>query len=86
MTTPTREQVIAQLFSELAVQKAVPEITDALEFRRDQYGLSQADFAFVLGMQPSHYSEVINGKRNLPMSAMKAAYKLGVPAEVLLCQ
>lgn len=86
MTTPTRAQVMSNLFSELAVQKEVPTIADALEFRRDQYGLSQADFAFVLGIQPSHYSEVINGKRSLPMTAMKAAYKIGVPAEILLCQ
>lgn len=56
----------------------------ALEFRRDQYDLTQAQFAKVLNMQPSHYSEFINGNRELPKNAMRRAVAIGVPAENVL--
>lgn len=58
--------------------------TEALEFRRDQYDLTQAEFAAILKMQPSHYSEFINGKRDLPKRAMRRAIAIGVPAECAL--
>lgn len=57
---------------------------EALEFRRDQYDLTQAEFAKVLKMQSSHYSEFINGKRGLPKHAMRRAVAVGVPAENVL--
>lgn len=53
---------------------------DAVEFRREQYFLNQSEFAEILGMQKSHYSEFINGKRDLPKSAMKRAIAIGIPA------
>lgn len=56
----------------------------ALEFRRDQYELTQAEFAFVLGLYPSHYNEIIKGKRALPLRATKRAFAIGVPASALL--
>lgn len=59
-------------------------IADALEFRRDQYGLTQREFAAILGLQNSHYSEIINGKRRLTIGATKRAFAIGVPAEVPL--
>lgn len=37
-----------------------------------------------LGLQRSHYSEFVNGKRNLPVAALRKAFELGVPANVLL--
>lgn len=64
-----------------------PSIRDAVEFRREAYGLTQRDWAIVLGMQQSHYSEFVTGKRELPKSAMAAAFEYGVPACVLFqCQ
>ena len=57
---------------------------DAVEFRRDQYGLPRTEFAALLGMSLSHYGEFVNGKRKLPKRAMVRAYAIGVPAEVLL--
>lgn len=57
---------------------------DALEFRREQYGLTAADFAAVLGMQQSHYSEVVNQRRRLPINAVARAVAIGVPAAPLL--
>ena len=61
----------------------LPSIIDAVEFRRETYGLTQKNWAFVLGMCPSHYSEFINGKRRLPVAAMARCFEHGVPAEGL---
>ena len=59
-------------------------LADALEFRRDQYGLNKGEFAALLGMQASHYGEIVRGKRGMPLRAIKRAYAIGVPADVLL--
>lgn len=59
-------------------------LAESLEFRRDQYGLSRGEFAALLGLQRSHYSEIVNGKRGMPLGAIKRAYAIGVPADVLL--
>lgn len=67
--------------------KSVPcwnELIHAFEFRRDQYGLKQAEFASMLGMLPSHYSEFVNGKRNLPQVALKRGFAIGIPAATIL--
>lgn len=40
--------------------------------------------AKALGIANSHYSEVIHGKRQLPVKARCMAFEIGVPAEVLL--
>lgn len=61
----------------------LPSPEEALRFRMEQYGWTQSKFAKKLGMQPSHLSEVLNGKRRLPMEAMRKAIKLGVPAVCL---
>jgi antitoxin component HigA of HigAB toxin-antitoxin module len=61
----------------------LPGLIDAVEFRRDSYGLTQGEWAFVLGIQPSHYSEFVNSKRALPIGAMAKCFEYGVPAECL---
>ena len=77
--------LILRLLAEAQTGKAVSvSIPDALEFRRDQYGLTKAEWAAVLGLGLPHYGEVLNGKRALPISAAKRAFAVGVPAEVLL--
>ncbi|WP_157385878.1 helix-turn-helix domain-containing protein [Methylosarcina fibrata] len=77
--------MILRLLAEVQAGKAVSvSIADALEFRREQYGLTQSEFAAILGLQKGHYSEIVNGKRKLPIGATKRAYALGVPADVLL--
>lgn len=77
--------MVLRLLNEAQIGKPVDvSVADALEFRRDQYGLTQREFAAILGMYPGHYSEVVNGKRNLPLEATKRAFAIGVPAEVLL--
>jgi antitoxin component HigA of HigAB toxin-antitoxin module len=60
-----------------------PSVVGATEFRREQYGLTMSEMAQVLGMAKAHYSEFINGKRELPVSAMVRAFAIGIPAECL---
>ena len=48
-------------------------------------GISQKEFAKMLGIQASHLSEVLNGKRTLTTElAMKIESTLGLPAKILL--
>ena len=58
----------------------------ALEFRREQYGLSVKEFSFILGLERSHYNEVINGKREITVKAMRKAAAIFVVPEALLSQ
>lgn len=77
--------MILRLLTEAKVGVAADvRIADALEFRRDQYGLTQREFAAILGLQNSHYSEIISGKRRLTLGATKRAFAIGIPANVLL--
>ena len=63
---------------------AVADIPSALAHRQASYGWNQNEMATALGMRPSHYSEVLAGKRRLTFGQACLAYKLGVPATVLL--
>ena len=45
---------------------------------------SPKEFGMLINLSPSHYSEVINGLRDLPIKSVKRAFAIGVPAEVLL--
>ncbi len=48
-------------------------------------GISQKEFAKMLGTQPSHLSEVLNGKRTLSTElAVKIENAIGLPAKILL--
>ena len=48
-------------------------------------GISQKDFATMIGVQASHLSEVLNGKRALTTDlAVKRESAIGLPAKVLL--
>jgi antitoxin component HigA of HigAB toxin-antitoxin module len=69
--------------AKVAAPEGIPSEVEALEFRRDQYGLNCGQWSAVLGMLPSHYSEFLSGKRCLPKSAMGKAFEFGVPAEAL---
>ena len=61
----------------------LPSIVEALEFRREQYGISQKEWAKLIGIAQTHYSEFVNGKRDLSKKAMAGAYEFGVPADCL---
>jgi antitoxin component HigA of HigAB toxin-antitoxin module len=62
---------------------AMPSVVEAVEFRRQQYGLSKSQWACVLGWSPSHYSEFTAGVRRLPMDVAARCFEYGVPAEAL---
>lgn len=61
----------------------LPSVIDAVEFRRDQYGLTQKQWAKVVGISQSHYSEFAHGKRGLTLSQAAKCYEFGVPADCL---
>ena len=51
----------------------------------EERGISQKDLARMVGVQPSHLSEVLNGKRTLTTElAMKIEGAIGLPAKILL--
>ncbi len=61
-----------------------PDPIDAIKFRMEQMGLSNADMVQYLGTQ-SRVSEILNRKRKLTLRMIKTLYKdLKIPAEILL--
>jgi HTH-type transcriptional regulator/antitoxin HigA len=62
----------------------LPDPVEAIKFRMEQEGLSRNDMRKYLGSQ-SKVSEILNRKRTLSLSMMRALHDgLGIPAEVLL--
>jgi antitoxin component HigA of HigAB toxin-antitoxin module len=81
----TKESIIARLTKQANTRiKCEVSLIDMMEFRRDQYGLTQKEFASIIGMSVSHYNEFIHGKRNLPLNARTKAYRIGISADILL--
>lgn len=63
---------------------APPDPIDAIKFRMEQMGMSNADMVKYLGSQ-SRVSEILNRKRKLTLGMIKTLYKeLKIPADVLL--
>lgn len=63
---------------------APPDPIDAIKFRMEQMGMTNADMVKYLGSQ-SRVSEVLNRKRRLSLGMIKSLYKgLKIPAEILL--
>jgi HTH-type transcriptional regulator/antitoxin HigA len=63
---------------------APPDPIDAIKFRMEQMGMTNADMIPYLGSQ-SRVSEILNRKRSLTLKMIKSLYKgLKIPAEVLL--
>jgi len=83
-TPEPKEYLIARLLVESQGKKGDVSVASALEFRREQYGLTEREFAFILGILPSHYNEVIHERRQLTKKLMRRAFAIGVPAAVLL--
>jgi len=62
----------------------MPGAVEAIKFRMEQSGLNQQDLVPFIGSK-SKVSEVLNKKRPLSLSMMRALHKgLGIPAEILL--
>lgn len=63
---------------------APPDPIDAIKFRMEQMGMTNADLVEYLGSQ-SRVSEILNRKRKLSLKMIKSLYKgLKIPADVLL--
>lgn len=63
---------------------APPDPIDAIKFRMEQMGMTNADMVKYLGSQ-SRVSEVLNRKRRLSLNMIKSLHKgLKIPAEILL--
>ncbi len=61
-----------------------PDPVEAILFRMEQEGLTRKDMTAYIG-SPSKVSEVLNRKRPLSLSMIRALHKgLGIPAEVLV--
>mmetsp|Transcript_1280 Transcript_1280/g.924 ORF Transcript_1280/g.924 Transcript_1280/m.924 type:complete len:410 (+) Transcript_1280:329-1558(+) len=61
-----------------------PDPVEAIKFRMDQLGLNQQNLVPIIGSR-SKVSEVLNRKRTLTLSMMRALHKdLGIPADILL--
>ena len=85
MTKEPKPAMLLRLLAEAQAGKSCGvSIVDVVEFRRDQYGLTQSEFGALLGMTSSHYSEFVRGRRNMPLNARIRAFAIGVPADVLL--
>ncbi|MEM7697191.1 MAG: hypothetical protein AAF236_02165 [Verrucomicrobiota bacterium] len=80
-----RQEIMEKLEGQIA-NYPKPELTlaDALEIAREAYGLRGYQFAKLLGMPKTRYSEVVNGSRGLTKSAMIKAFRVGIPASVIL--
>ncbi len=75
---------LVEMYEEKRYPIDLPDPIDAIKFRMDQAGLSQKDMIPYLGSK-SKVSEVLNRKRPLSLSMMRALNKgLGISAEVLL--
>lgn len=62
----------------------MPDPVEAIKFRMEQQGLTRKDLVQYIGSQ-SKVSEVLNGKRPLSISMIRALEKgLGIPAKILL--
>ena len=80
----SKASVMRRLRRDVRPRKHKVSVADALEFRREAYCLTRAEFCELLGMRQNHYSEVVNGRISLPIKATRRAFALGVPAVVLL--
>jgi antitoxin component HigA of HigAB toxin-antitoxin module len=59
-------------------------LPEALEKKRQEFGLTQAAFSALIGTNPKHYHDIVGGRRNLTLAQARRAHKLGIDAETIL--
>jgi HTH-type transcriptional regulator / antitoxin HigA len=75
---------LVEVYEEKKHSIAPPHPIEAIKFRMEQEGLSNADLAKVLGGR-NRVSEVLNKKRGLSLEMLRRLHsKLHIPAESLL--
>ena len=76
--------VLVEEHEKAAFPIELPTPIEAIKFRMEQMGLEQRDLISFIGSR-SRVSEILNGKRSLTLTMMRALHKsLGIPAAVLL--
>jgi HTH-type transcriptional regulator/antitoxin HigA len=61
-----------------------PSPLEAIKFRLEQMGMSEAELAYILGYR-SRKSEILSGKRKLSLAMIRKLNEiLHIPAEVLI--
>ncbi len=81
----THQRKLARLLKQAnTAQGSKVTAAEAVEFRREAYGLTKTDMALVIGIQKSHYTEFTQGERSLTVAQIRRAVLVGVPASALL--
>ena len=76
--------LLVEAYEQEHIPIGLPDPIEAIKFRMEQAGLARKDVIPYFGSQ-SKVSEVLNRKRPLSLSMMRALHEeLGIPAEVLL--
>ena len=75
---------LVELYEEKKYQIDMPDPVEAIKFRMEQLSLNQQALVPFIGSK-SKVSEILNKKRPLSLSMMRALHKgLGIPADILL--
>jgi len=75
---------LVEIYEDKHYPISMPDPVSAIKFRMEQLGLSQQDLVAFIGSR-SKVSEVLNRKRNLTLSMMRALNKgLGISSDILL--
>ncbi len=75
---------LVELYEDKKYPIDMPDVVEAIKFRMDQLSLNQQALVPFIGSK-SKVSEVLNKKRPLSLSMMRALHNgLGIPAEILL--
>ena len=76
--------VLVDAYEDVHYPIGPPDPIEAIKFRMDQMGLSQADVAPMFG-GPNRVSEVLSGKRSLNLRMIRSIRQgLGLPVDVLV--
>ena len=77
--------ILVERYEEKVFPLAQPTPLDAIRFRMDQMGLSQAQLAVLTGLPKSRISEVLNGRRGLSLDMIRIFHeKLSIPSDILI--
>jgi HTH-type transcriptional regulator / antitoxin HigA len=77
---------LIEIYEEKHAPVPPPDPIEAIRFRMEQEDLRPADLVPLLGSR-SRVSEVLNGKRPLPLTMIRRLHSvLGIPAAVLLAE
>lgn len=61
-----------------------PDVVDAIKFRLEQGRIDRSELTKLFGR--SRTSEILNRKRMLSLRQIRALYRLGIPADVLISE